>query len=371
MRGRTLDLPKSDVDLTFLAPSTARPVGGALAIHEFANGMARRQHDITLAHLPVAGGGVVQVDDDHWSVFEPTIRHIYPRSDLADLPKAEFVFCFDDRLPEDVGLPLMWVQALGIFDRAVDTAVLSAPAPKLCVSQWLRRALLLAGVPEVQAIHVPYGLDHDRFHPGATSPERDPIISMLVHPHITKAAGVGIDALRQVTDAHPDVRVELFSTFPEPSGLPDGFVFHPHLQGAELADLYRRSLIFLTSAVVEGFGFAPVEAMACGAALVSSVNGGCDDYAIHEETALIGTGYGPAGLVEQLCRLLDDRRVCARIAGAGEAFCRRFHWDRSAELLERILLDYAADPAPRREPIAVVAPTGRELMLQVRGALPV
>ena len=362
------------MDLVFLAPAATRPIGGVMAIHEFANAMSRRGHGVTIAHLHAEGERPTEVDDTYWTSFEPTVHHRYveERADLgpsANLGPSDFVFYFNSRRVRTSGLPLMWVQGLGMFDRAAETEIVSAAMPKLCISQWLRNVLLSIGVPASQTRYLPYGLDHAVYRPGPPSRDRRPVISMLCNPHITKGAAIGVDALRLVAKTHP-IEVELFGTYGAPDELPASFVFHDHIQGPGLADLYRRSLIFLTSALVEGFGFAPIEAMACGAALVASENGGCDDYAIHEDTALIGRGYGPDVLADQIRRLLDDRDLCAAVAARGQAYCAIFEWDRSAECLEAILLDYAAHPDEGRQEHAISLPSGRDMLVQLRGALP-
>jgi len=258
---------------------------------------------------------------------------------------------------------------LGMMPHGVESALLSAPMPKICIATWLQEAVLRVGVPESQACFVPYGLDHNLFRAGPPSQQRAPIISMLCNPHVTKGQQIGIDALKLVANTH-EVGVELFGTFDSPGPLNDSFAFLGRIEGQQLVDLYQRSLIFLTSAMVEGFGFAPIEAMACGAALVTSENGGCNDYARHEDTALVAHGYGPDVLADELRRLLDDRALCRSIADAGRQLCYKFDWDSSGRVLEDLLVAYRSDPGPATAPVAITAPRGRDLLLQTRGRLP-
>ena len=82
----------------------------------------------------------------------------------------------------------------------------------------------------------------------------------------------------------------------------------------------------------------PMEAMACGAALVTYDNGGCRDYARHGETALVAPRRDVDALARALERLVDDAPLRERLARAGQAFIHReFDWDRATTRLEAIL----------------------------------
>jgi glycosyltransferase involved in cell wall biosynthesis len=82
----------------------------------------------------------------------------------------------------------------------------------------------------------------------------------------------------------------------------------------------------------------PMEAMACGAALVTYDNGGCRDYARDGETALVAPRRNVGELAGRLERLATDAPLRARIAAAGRAFVTTaFDWDRAVARLEALL----------------------------------
>jgi glycosyltransferase involved in cell wall biosynthesis len=81
----------------------------------------------------------------------------------------------------------------------------------------------------------------------------------------------------------------------------------------------------------------PMEAMACGAALVTYDNGGCRDYARDGDTALVAPRRDVGALAAQLERLATDATLRARIAAAGTAYVTTaFDWDRAVARLERL-----------------------------------
>lgn len=88
----------------------------------------------------------------------------------------------------------------------------------------------------------------------------------------------------------------------------------------------------------EGLGMPAMEAMACGAALVTYDNGGCRDYAHHGVTALVARRRDVGDLADQLYRLVTDHELRRELAQAGRrwvttAFC----WDRAVERMEALL----------------------------------
>jgi glycosyltransferase involved in cell wall biosynthesis len=81
----------------------------------------------------------------------------------------------------------------------------------------------------------------------------------------------------------------------------------------------------------------PMEAMACGVALVTYDNGGCRDYAIDGETALVARRRDVADLAAKLVRLAADDGLRGRIAAAGQTFIiTRFDWETAVGRMEAL-----------------------------------
>jgi glycosyltransferase involved in cell wall biosynthesis len=113
--------------------------------------------------------------------------------------------------------------------------------------------------------------------------------------------------------------------------------FHENVPQERLAALYSASDIYLCPSWDEGLGMPPMEAMACGAALVTYDNGGCRDYARDGATALVAPRRDVAALAAALERLATDAALRARLAAAGTALVtREFDWDRAVERVETL-----------------------------------
>ena len=337
--------------LTFLTPGTSHPSGGVAGIHEFANAMSRRGHDVHLVHIEWFGYVARDLDDLSWSDFEPGISHHFHRDlDVDALPPSDFVFCFDGRVPEGAK-PLMFVQAHRALPDPIEAAILAEPCPKICISRWLTRVVTRLGVPEHQAVRVPYGLRHDRYRLVDPPVERTFDVALRYNAHPIKGSTEALEALAEVRRRVPTLRAVLFDTGEPIHDFPPWVTFQRDLTYEPLVrDVYNASRVFLTASVREGFCLTSVEAMACGCALVTTDNGGSREYARHEQTALVCEPGDVSAMAEHLERLLLDEPGRSQLADAGRAYIQRYTWDRSATRLDAFLSEYAEDPDRYRQP---------------------
>jgi glycosyltransferase involved in cell wall biosynthesis len=80
-----------------------------------------------------------------------------------------------------------------------------------------------------------------------------------------------------------------------------------------------------------------MEAMACGAALVTYDNGGCRDYARDGETALVARRRDVADLADRLARVAGDAGLRTRLGEAGRRLVTTaFDWERAVTRLETL-----------------------------------
>jgi glycosyltransferase involved in cell wall biosynthesis len=181
---------------------------------------------------------------------------------------------------------------------------------------------------------------------------------MWENPHPSKGSYVGWQVLQQAREARPDLRAVVFShaelreaSAARAEAMPWVDLRIGLDQRGLAAEVYDQARTFLQPSFVEGFGFTAVEAMACGAALVTTANGGARDYAIDGETALVRPVGDVDALAAALVELVADDALRARLAVAGERHVRRFDWDEGARILEGHLEAYVADPEPYLAPV--------------------
>lgn len=81
-------------------------------------------------------------------------------------------------------------------------------------------------------------------------------------------------------------------------------------------------------------GFSSIEAMACGAALVSTRNGRVDDFTVDGEAALLADVGDVGELTGAVLGLLADSGRRDEIAANGLRMADRFSWHASVEAFE-------------------------------------
>ena len=305
-----------------------RPAGGLIAMFEIAGALARDCGDtVQIAHLPTPQYRVAGVDDLPWFDFEPAIEHkfladlhpeLLPQGDvtvyttllvrLATAPRAGQVgrrLVNVLRAPRSpVGLPILLVQG-GVFPPGVEELALGLPGPKVCVGSRLAQRLVAQGVPASDVVHIANGVDHDTFRITRPIADRQPRVAMNYDPLAIKGGDVGLDALLQLHQGDGTPSVAFGTRASERTALPGiDFVLSPDRTTLS-TQIYNRSSLYLQPSRQEGFGLCAIEAMACGCALVTTANGGSDDYAVDGETALV-CGNESDEMVDAMYRLVHD-----------------------------------------------------------------
>ena len=164
-------------------------------------------------------------------------------------------------------------------------------------------------------------------------------VLMLHHDYAWKGVADGLEAVGRVRARHPELRLVGFGIKRPRAHLPYD-EFCENLPQTRLAWLYSRCPIYLCPSWDEGLGMPSMEAMACGAALVTYDNGGCRDYALDGQTALVARRRDVADLAEKLERLVADAALRQRIAGQGTAFIRQaFDWERAVARMEALFTE--------------------------------
>lgn len=152
------------------------------------------------------------------------------------------------------------------------------------------------------------------------------------------------DAVRALELAQPHIPPHLgvwcfgYERIP---GLPSWVTHHVAPDDSRLAELYNHSRLFLVPSEFEGFGRPGAEAMACGAALISTRNGGVETYATDGETALLCAPREPEQMAAALRRLLSDEGERCSIARRGAENIARWGLDEAVTRFENLLMTEA------------------------------
>ena len=334
--------------ITFLCPHV-RIAGGVRAILTYADRLAARGHDVTLvvpasSRVRAAWRNFRSGRPEWVPDFRARIRWV-PRWTPEALPEGDVVVATAWQsapavaaAPSSCGAKFYLVQHYeslyhGAPD-AVDTTY-RLPLRKVVISTWLRDLMRQRFGSPAEVLVTP--VDLDLFHPTPADVSTSrPRVLMLHHEHAWKGVADGFEAVARVTRHVPTLRLVGFGVKP-PRGAVPYDEFHLNPPQDRLAAVYSSCEIYLCPSWDEGLGMPPMEAMACGAAVVTYDNGGCRDYARDGETALVARRRDIGDLAAKLERLVVDESLRARLAAAGMRFVTTaFSWDRAVRRLEEI-----------------------------------
>lgn len=208
-------------------------------------------------------------------------------------------------------------------------------------SSWLR-ARLQEECPGGDVSLCPNAIDHSIFcaEPRATmDSKRITLISYGGRTAKWKGFGELVEAVAIARREVPDIEIE-WKVFGDALIGADNPVA-PYkklglLASPQLAEEYRRADILVSASWYESFPLFPIEAMACGLAVVTT-QFGTEEYATHGDTAEIVMPKSPRSIADGIIRLIKDPEYRQALAKKGQLASKNFTWQKSVEKLEKIL----------------------------------
>ena len=176
--------------------------------------------------------------------------------------------------------------------------------------------------------------------------DRRQVIGFALRPERYKGAADMLEAISLLREEHPNARFECFGRYDANDlSFPNDLHRHGYLDQDSLLAFYRRCMIFVSPSYAEGWGLTAAEAMANGAAVVVTDDGGSRDFATDRETALVVPPRDPHRIAAAVSALLRDSALRSRVVAGGVARSRQMTWEHSVEALEPLLLGETRVPA--------------------------
>lgn len=203
-------------------------------------------------------------------------------------------------------------------------------------------------------IHVAHnGINHQRYRPdqseakaNAASTDHFTVryLGGLGAPH--KNAGALLQTAKILQDQGQEVRFEIGGYLPENHRLKlmahelglKNLEFKGFVEDDAMADFYQGADVFLFPSLLEGFGFPPLEAMACGTPAIVS------DIPVLKETlgdAAFFADPRPEAYANAILELKDDDQTRHQLALSGIQQAQKYTWDKTAKQMEELYLSLA------------------------------
>jgi glycosyltransferase involved in cell wall biosynthesis len=265
--------------------------------------------------------------------------------------RAEAVLTWTDRLPLVGGRFVIWLFELPTHrieqNRLARAGGYQRASDLLTAATWrssLRRAaFVLAGsvataaelraeLPDLRRVQVLYpGLD-ERFTPG---PGRDGRYVLHVASSDPRDNLDGV--LEAVVRANRalDEPVRLIVAGAAGKARLAGAEFLGRVSDEELVELYRGAAAYIDASLYEGFGYQPLEAMACGAPVIAS-----DGSSVQEvvgDAGLLSDPRDTDARAAAVVRVLEEPGLADELRLRGLERARTFTWERTARELAAVL----------------------------------
>ena len=173
--------------------------------------------------------------------------------------------------------------------------------------------------------------------PGAAVPARRGIVQVGSY-EARKGIRSAVAATTRVLEDRPELRMAyLGTTHPAettlndyPAALRDRVTAVPRFDNTDLPRLLADYQIFTMPSIYEGFGIAPLEAMACGVVPIVTDIAGPAEYVNHGVNGLVVPVDDPVALEQAIRTLIEDDALYAALQAGGLETALRFGWDEVA-----------------------------------------
>jgi glycosyltransferase involved in cell wall biosynthesis len=213
-------------------------------------------------------------------------------------------------------------------------------------------SLIKASNPRARTEIIPNGIDLEKFHPQPKVPKR-----LLVVTRMFERKGVQflLKALQSMPDEF-DVHVvgdgpylETLKSLAGELGVRAKFYGYMDNDSADLRNLYETASIFVFTSESENFPIVLLEAMAAGAAIVTTSGTGCAE--VVGEAALLVPPRDSEELRLALEKLSRDPQLVQSLGSAArERVVKRFGWERVIELHLQVYARFAVATAAKSPP---------------------
>jgi glycosyltransferase involved in cell wall biosynthesis len=360
--------------INFVLFGTGR-TGGNRVLYEIANGLSRMNHDVSFVCLG-------SQDPRSWFNFKRNVKFIFPEKKYCftlprhgnlslrflyeKLPRKIRPYELDyqkilaNEIPRDidinvatfcfssfavhrsgVGIPFYYMQHYeslffnnGYLKKMADETYY-LPLNRIANSSWLKRTLLeRLNVDSIGPV-IP-GVDTSVFSSKGINLNYKKSIVALGKPLIWKGYSDLFEALKIVKCAYPEITLTLYGNTPSMvnlSPIPCQYVVNPNDEA--LAKLYSEAAAVVTPSWYESSPLVPLEAMACGAPVITT-RIGTEDYCIDEKNSLVVEPRRPKKLANAIIRILSDEQLSDSISKQAIATAKMLSWEKTANEVEKI-----------------------------------
>ena len=312
--------------------------GGSKIILEYANRLTRRNHDVTIVTYDVKPEWF-QLDEGVNFIQVPRGADIKQYIPECDLIVATSWKCIYEAVESNIA-PVVFFEQGGshIFESEnIEKNKLEIIKHRIGLVPFVYTVSSYSK-DKMQEIYnqdsavICNSVDSNIFYPRESFEDKESIELAMIGSEDFKFKNVGeiLEAYRILAKRYSNLSLN-WITQTQPTKNPEKAIVNPPQK--EIGEILRKSDIYVCNSEYESFGLPTLEAMTCGAAVITTDTGGMRDFVKENENGLIVKKHNTADLVEKIEMLINDKELRIRIAKNGLETAKTMNWDESVSQL--------------------------------------
>ena len=191
----------------------------------------------------------------------------------------------------------------------------------LANSEWTANHILSETGSKPQVVHG--GLNQNMFKDLGLERSKDKfVVRAYGHPRVWKGREDVKFAIEMLKEQIPNLDFKFFHDM--------------NLTDEQYVEEINKTHIYISGSWFEGWSQIQLESMACGTAVVTTRDGGSEDYCEDGMNCIQTEPKKPMEIIEAVMKLYNDRKLMAKLIENGFETAKKFTWKQSAEELIKI-----------------------------------
>ncbi|WP_083755842.1 glycosyltransferase [Thermoplasma volcanium] len=139
-----------------------------------------------------------------------------------------------------------------------------------------------------------------------------------------------IECIRKLLQNNESIKITAFGDYKLdeiPADIRNEIIYYYRLSRKVLLGLYNKSIIFVLPSIVEGMPSPPLEAMACGCAVVVTDNGGVNEYIKDGLNGIVCPVRDSYCLYQKVILLINNKALREQMIQDGLETAKEFSYD--------------------------------------------
>ncbi|WP_044210414.1 glycosyltransferase family 1 protein [Flammeovirga sp. OC4] len=216
--------------------------------------------------------------------------------------------------------------------------------PIIVVSENAKKdTIQYANYPE-ELVHVIHnGINFDQFYPPKKEKKKANQFNIIYTGGLGERKNLQLllHAFQAIEKKYSHVKLKIAGMYPDRTVYPKiakelslkNVVFEGYIPDEQLIDFYHSGDLLVFPSLYEGFGFAPLEAMACGVPVLSATGGSLRE--------VVGDGgdffdYEKEDLQSKMMNVIDDENYRQDLIQRGSQWVKKFTWEESVRKTKEV-----------------------------------